>query len=433
MTQTPRDDPDRTATALRRWADALLLAGVLGLSACASVPANAPASAASATPQAAPVAPPVVPDTPVADARPSAPPPPRPVPTPGAASAPPASPPPPATIVLLLPSQATPFARAAEVVRQGFFAARAAAGQTSTVRVVEIDEDPAQLLKALAAARQQGADVIAGPLTRTQVNAALKANLSVPTVTLSLPESDALAPPVLLAFGLSIEQEARAMAQAVVRSLAPPRPGLPPRTTPRFALLVGEGALSRRAGAAFRDALREAGERVSVLNVDLKYDALQALGDRVFRDGPDGVFLALDAREAAIVRPRLPHDLLLFGTSQVHLGGGESALLANDLEGIYFVDVPWLIEPDHPAVMVYARPEQAMSAELNRLYALGIDAYRLASEWGAGRTRFELDGVTGALRVDRALSARVERWPSFAVFRRGRVERISVPRPESPL
>lgn len=341
--------------------------------------------------------------------------------------------PPPATIVLLLPSQSTPFARAAEVVRQGFFAARAVAGQSNTVRVIEIDEDPGQLLRALAAARQQGADVIAGPLTRTQVNTTMKANLSVPTVTLSLPESDALAPPVLLAFGLSIEQEARAMVQAAVRSLAPPRSGTPTRLTPRFVLLVGEGALSRRAGAAFRDALREAGERVVVFNVDLKYDALQAIGDRVFREGPDGVFLALDAREAAIVRPRLPHDLLLFSTSQVHLGGGESALLANDLEGIHFVDVPWLIESDHPAVMVYARPEQAMSAELNRLYALGIDAYRLATEWAAGRKRFELDGVTGALQVDRTLSARVERWPSFAVFRKGRVERVSVPRPGPPL
>jgi outer membrane PBP1 activator LpoA protein len=113
----------------------------------------------------------------------------------------------------------------------------------------------------------------------------------------------------------------------------------------------------------------------------------------------------------------------------VHLGGSESALLANDLEGIHFVDAPWLLEADHPAVMVHARPEQAMSAELNRLYALGIDAYRLAAEWRRRRERFELDGVTGWLQVDRALGARVERWPSFAVFRKGRIERLDVPRP----
>jgi outer membrane PBP1 activator LpoA protein len=332
-------------------------------------------------------------------------------------------------VVLLLPSQSTPFARAAEVVRQGFFAARAVAAQPMTVRMIEIDDDPKQLQRALAAAREQGAEVIAGPLTRSQVNATLKSSLSAPVVTLSLPESDALAPPLLLAFGLSIEQEARAMVRAVVGTLQPPKAGAAARPTPRFVLLTGESALARRAGTAFRDALREAGERVTVFTVDLKYEALQSIGDRVFRAEPEGVFLALDAREAAIVRPRLPHDLQLFATSQVHLGGSESALLANDLEGIHFVDAPWLLEADHPAVMVHARPEQALSAELNRLYALGIDAYRLADEWRSKRERFELDGVTGWLQVDRALGARVERWPSFAVFRKGQIERLDVPRP----
>jgi outer membrane PBP1 activator LpoA protein len=335
--------------------------------------------------------------------------------------------------VLLLPSQSTPFARAAEVVRQGFFAAQAADAQPMTVRVIEIDDDPKRLQRVLSTAREQGADVVAGPLTRPQVNAALKANVTIPTVTLSLPESDVLAPPSLLAFGLSIEQEARAMVQAVVGTLAPPRAGAPTRPTPRFVLLTGEGSLSRRAGAAFRDALRAAGERVTMISVDLKYDALQTLGDAVFRAEPEGVFLALDAREAAIVRPRLPHDVALYGTSQVNLGGSESALLARDLEGVFFVDAPWLLESDHPAVMVHARPDQPLSAELNRLYALGIDAYRLAGEWRTGRTRFELDGVTGSLQVDRSMSARVERWPAFAVFRKGRIERVAVPRPGAPL
>jgi hypothetical protein len=39
-----------------------------------------------------------------------------------------------------------------------------------------------------------------------------------------------------------------------------------------------------------------------------------------------------------------------------------------------------------------------------------------------------LDGVTGWLQVDRTRSPRVERWPSFAVFRGGKIERIDVRR-----
>jgi hypothetical protein len=96
------------------------------------------------------------------------------------------------------------------------------------------------------------------------------------------------------------------------------------------------------------------------------------------------------------------------------------------MEGIAFVDMPWLIEPDHPAVMTYPRAATPYSAELERLYALGIDAYRVAAEWLKGGQRFELDGVTGRLRVDPVLAGRVERLPSLAVFVDGRAERRDV-------
>jgi outer membrane PBP1 activator LpoA protein len=59
---------------------------------------------------------------------------------------------------------------------------------------------------------------------------------------------------------------------------------------------------------------------------------------------------------------------------------------------------------------------------------LGIDAYRIAAEWIKGRQRFEIDGVTGRLRVDPDLAGRVERSPSLAVFVNGKAERREVVR-----
>ena len=41
------------------------------------------------------------------------------------------------------------------------------------------------------------------------------------------------------------------------------------------------------------------------------------------------------------------------------------------------MDMPWFVQPDHPAVMVYPAPDARMAVEQERLYALGIDAYRL--------------------------------------------------------
>ncbi len=327
-------------------------------------------------------------------------------------------------LTLILPGPATPFARAAEAVRAGFFAAQKASGQEIAVQVIEIDESPAQLAAALKSAQARGARLAVGPLTRPAANAvgsgAVVAPL--PVLTLNQPESDVALGPASLAFGLSVEQEARLIVRAALQNAPPPPAVTSSASGPRWLVLGGESALARRVTAAFREALRAAGERATVLDVRLSYDALASMAETAAQLQLDGAFLALDAREAGAVRPRLPRALTLWATSQVHLGGAEAVLLAPELDGIRFVDMPWLLQPDHAAVAVHPRPEGAWSGELQRLYALGIDAYRLAGAWLAAPREFELDGVTGLLRVDRARSARVERTPLFAVFRNGRIE-----------
>ena len=105
-----------------------------------------------------------------------------------------------------------------------------------------------------------------------------------------------------------------------------------------------------------------------------------------------------------------------------------ASALAFDLEGVRFVDMPWLLQPDHPAVMVYPPPARPMTLETARLYALGIDAYRVAQEWMKGETRFDIDGVTGRLRVNRAQGVRIERIPTSAIYRNGAIEREEVAR-----
>jgi outer membrane PBP1 activator LpoA protein len=319
-------------------------------------------------------------------------------------------------------------------VREGISVAQAAAGQPIEIQTMDVDEQPQALLRALRSARERGAEVVIGPLLRPQVNAVLKSDPGVPLITLSLPDGDADASTDVLAFGLGIETEARWLAQAAVIEAAStpsaggsPSAALTAAAAARFVILVGEGPLARRTAAALQSELQSAGERATTINLAAGYDALQQLADRVFKLAPRGIFLALDAREAAMIRPRLAHDAALYATSQVNAGGAEGALLMPELEGIRFVDTPWLVEPDHPAVMAYARPAQPLSAELNRLYALGIDAFRLALEWANGWREFSVDGVTGALRVDRARSVRVERTPAFAVFRDGKVQRWDAP------
>jgi outer membrane PBP1 activator LpoA protein len=111
------------------------------------------------------------------------------------------------------------------------------------------------------------------------------------------------------------------------------------------------------------------------------------------------MFIAVDAARARVARPYLSNTLPLYATSQVNAGGGTAA--ANELNGVRFVDMPWLLQADHPAVMVYPRLQAGDDVELERLYALGIDAYRLGLELLKGTHEPALDGVTGQIRLTR--------------------------------
>jgi len=275
-------------------------------------------------------------------------------------------------IVLLLPGEATPYARAAAAVRAGFFAAHAAAGAPIAVEARETDETPAAVVAAVEAAARRGARLVVGPLTRDAVDALVRAGaVPLPVLALNAPADGATLPPSMLAMSLRLEDEAR----SIVRAL-PPGPlaaGVTTRPLP-FAVIHGGGMLERRAGAAFAAAAREQGRRAESFELALKQDRLAELGRRLAAQPWRAILLALNAGEAAAVRPWLPAETAVLATSRVNLSESSAVGLAQDLEGIAFVDMPWLIEPDHPAVMVYPRATTPYSAELERLYALGIDA-----------------------------------------------------------
>jgi outer membrane PBP1 activator LpoA protein len=95
----------------------------------------------------------------------------------------------------------------------------------------------------------------------------------------------------------------------------------------------------------------------------------------------------------------------------------------SELDGLRVVDVPWLVRPDNSAVMVYPRPlESDQSLTMNRLYALGIDAFLVARELALRPgAPFVIDGVTGHLEVD---GTRLQRRESMAVYRDGNFEAV---------
>jgi outer membrane PBP1 activator LpoA protein len=111
----------------------------------------------------------------------------------------------------------------------------------------------------------------------------------------------------------------------------------------------------------------------------------------------DMVFYAIDAQRLRAVRSFMP-TITAYGTSQVN-PGLNSGLSGAEVSDVRFVDMPWMVQPDHAAVMVYARSGMRQSDDLERLYALGIDASRIAGELLEGKREIDIDGVTGRLSL----------------------------------
>lgn len=295
-------------------------------------------------------------------------------------------------IALLLPLNASPFRQPANIVRQGFLAAAKAQPDAPPVRVYPTTGEVSNVLAVYSDALSQGARVVVGPLTRNAVSALATSGLVVvPTLSLSMPDQEHLAiPPQLYLFGLSVEDEARQVADIAAHD-----------GYRKPLIVAAESQLAQRMERAFAEQWQSRGRTLAgQVRFSLTGD-LSGLRDGAQRVDADMIFLAANVQEARTVRSYLSPVLPTFTTSQAFAGRPQDPGNV-DLAGVRFIDMPWLLAPDHPAVMVYPRPETPLSAELERLYALGIDALRLASVFYRDQTAvtsMTLDGVTGRLTL----------------------------------
>ncbi|MES2258975.1 MAG: penicillin-binding protein activator [Pseudomonadota bacterium] len=333
-------------------------------------------------------------------------------------------------IGLMLPLRSETLGPPANAVRAGFMAAWERDRDGFAVTVIETGEAAQDVLAIYAGALEQQ-DMIVGPLARSAVTAiAASALVQKPTIALNHPEArgDTPLPPQMLVIGLSIEDEAR---QAADWAAQEQRGAI-------ALILSGSAPWQRRSASAFGAQWQRLGMaakvvEMSVLNGYLSDGELVQLRARLQGEPGTLLFAALDPDQlrqlrVALAAPPLS-DIPIYGTSS--LNPGKSKLQAGpELDGVRLLDLPWQLQRDHPAVMVYPQPgaERKFNADMERLYALGIDAFRVAREVALHPvSRFNLDGVTGQLQIsfgDGAAS--FERRELPAVYKNG------VPLPVQP-
>ncbi len=322
-------------------------------------------------------------------------------------------------IALILPLESPSFGEAANTVKEGFVAATMRENALPwVIRVYSTSDDPLDIFVTYQQALAAGAVFVVGPLTRDGVSAIASSNqLEVPTLTLNTVDNRASLPSKLHVFGLQMETEASQMAKLASASGR------------NHALIIGDdSSLSKRLQMAFSEQWQsEMGRTAESFRYIDEPAKLQQF--RSLTTGPDHlIFLALDATKSRVLRAYLDPDVPVYATSQIFINN-DNFLVNNDLNGIQFVDMPWLLQPDHPAVMAYGHADTGRSTDMKRLYALGIDAFRLMTYLLQPQSQpvedISFDGVTGHIRF--VPSNQFVREPIAAQFEQGKVRLIKRP------
>ncbi|MBB3213585.1 hypothetical protein FHW67_002883 [Herbaspirillum sp. Sphag1AN] len=349
-------------------------------------------------------------------------------------------------VTLLLPLRSPLFAAAANAVRGGFLSAAQHKHGKLQINIVETGDDVQEILASYRDAATKS-DIIVGPLSRSAVTAlAQSSSVIKPTVALAQPDvAEPPLPPQLLFIGLSIEDEARQIALWTERDK---RPG-------KIFTISTSIAWQRRAAKAYADQAQRIGMAVESLELSLpngsiSQSGLAQLRQRIQAEKPALLFVALDAIQTIQLRDAVGNDLPLYGTSQLNpltldsrlkssakasAAADKASLPADDrfpeLNGVHLVDMPWQLEQENAIVITYqrARPasnEVRSNADIERLYALGIDAYRIANQIAQQHSGFDVDGVTGQIYVNMDRSATYfQRRETQAVYQDGVVVPLS--------
>lgn len=306
-------------------------------------------------------------------------------------------------IALLLPLNSPVFAKAADAVKQGFLAAASKSSNGLTVHIYPCADESTEVAAVYQQALESGAVAVAGPLTRDGV-AALAASDELMKPTLALNLLDIERSDQLYFFGLSSEAEARQSAQRATDA------GVLSAT-----VVTTNTPLSKRLGQAFTYEWERSG---GIIMSEIVYSGDPTPLKELEQRPGNSVFLAAELDKARRIRPYIDSVLPVYSTSQIFSGNNNNTLVNYDLADVRFVDMPWMLQPDHPAVMVYPHVTPPMTPDLERLYALGIDAYRLIQVLFENQTAtaLPLDGVTGRI----TLSGHVfQREATLAIMRMG--------------
>lgn len=303
-------------------------------------------------------------------------------------------------IALLLPSKG-PHAEAAKTIREGFLAAYYKnAKQDALDPSIKVYDTSEGVVEAYHKAATEGVDFIVGPLTKPEVQALSNIKLEVPALALNTLQSSR-STDKLYQFGLMPEDELAAIADKAARA-----------GHQRGIILGPQTEWGQRMIKTFAAIWKSHGGK-SIIIILNNRESLDNQIQAVLKQAKDSdmLFLAASPELARQIKPLLnfyKHNLPVYATASVY-SGNPSPKLDHDLDGIHFCDIPWVVTQ---------HSEAQSHAKAPRYFALGMDAYSLATQLSHTQSlpKAGISGVTGVLRLD---GHRVQRQLISVKFEQG--------------
>lgn len=349
----------------------------------------------------------------------------------------------PRQIALLLPVNSTnaDYRFPAEALRDSFLLSYWAdtGHAATTVRIYDTAANGSASAYQLAQA--EGAELVVGPLLRSDVEAILPLAGTIPTLALNVLPAETPLPAGFYQFALAPEDEARAAARRAIADGA--------RTAVALVPIDAVSDRPIRILTAFRDEFEAHGGRllesyryeplardyspeiIDLFNINestRRNDALRsALGIPMEfvprpRKDVDAIFVSADPGPGRTLRAELAANGIgvpIYSTADIFRD--PTAGPDNDLNDIVFADMPVVIAPNAEAASLRRQIQQFWPERDGqiRFFGMGFDAYNLVRMlYSGGIQAGALEGMSGSLRLDP--HGRVWRDLPTARFSRGR-------------
>ncbi|ORU92968.1 MAG: LppC family lipoprotein [Cycloclasticus sp. symbiont of Poecilosclerida sp. N] len=357
-------------------------------------------------------------------------------------------------IGVFLPTQGT-YAHAASSIKKGITASAYATADRRAINIIFYDTSSTPIKALYHQAINDSVDVIIGPLDKTNTAQIASINdLSIPVISLN--KNDAHHSKNYYEFSLSPEEDATQVLSLAWLKGHEKALILTPQSRYGKRLANHFSNIWQRLGGEILEvqnySLKQADYSVPIknllqldeslnrfrqlrqrLNLDIQFEARR-------RHDADFIFLIAAPREGRLIKPQLrfhhAENMPVFSTSKIY--EGELNKVANrDLDGIYFCDMAWLIEPKNN---MDANIDSALQLWPNarglhrRLMAFGYDAHQLVPHLKRLKSNdfSHFRGKTGILSMNK--KGQINRQLSCGRFKRGVVTSLGLaPRLERAL